>query len=138
MSSTNLLKYDINPNLQGFNGFSRRPANANGCADAIYNTELAATTDKTVPVPSNIATGQLANDKPWILAIMNYQANATVFVANQTASNGVTTAAPDTSASFVAGVSFINPTALLVKGGDILHFYPIAQAFVSVEFYSVT
>jgi hypothetical protein len=131
------MNYDINTNLQGINGWGRRPANANGSLVAIYNTQLAATTDKTVTVPSAIGVGQEATDKPWVLAIFNYQANATVFVAGQTPANGVTTAAPDTSGTITAGVSFINPSALLVRGGDVLHFYPIAQAFVSVEFYSV-
>ncbi len=132
-----LMNYDINTNLQGVNGWGRRPANANGSLVAIYNTQLAATTDKTITVPSAIGAGQLATDNPWVLAIFSYQANATVFVANKTPANGVTTAAPDTSASFVAGVSSINPSALLVRGGDVLHLYPAAQAFVSVEFYSV-
>jgi len=132
------MNYDINTNLQGVNSYGRRPANANGSLVAIYNTQLAATTDKSVTVPNITGTGQLATDNTWILAIFNYQAAATVFVANKTPFNAVTTAAPDTSGTITAGVSFINPSALLVKGNDVLHFYPIAQAFVSVEFYSVT
>lgn len=133
-----LMNYDQNPTLLGTNGFGRRPANANGCAVAIYNTQLAATTDKTVTVPSAVGNGRLANDAPWVLAIMSYQAAATVFVAVKTPQNGVTTAAPDTSGTITAGVSVINPTAFLVRGGDVLHFYPLAQADISVEFYSVT
>lgn len=133
-----LMNYDINTNLQGVNGFGRRPANANGSLVAIYNTQLAATTDKTVTVPNVIGVGQLATDEPWVLAIFSYQAGATVFVAVDTPSNAVTTAAPNTSGNMTAGVSFINPSALLVRGNDVLHLYPAAQAFVSVEFYSVT
>lgn len=132
------MNYDINTNLQGVNGFGRRPANADKSTVGIYNTQLAATTDKSVTVPSATGMGQLSTDLPWVLAIFGYQASATVFVAVATATNGVTTAAPDTSGTITAGVSFINPTALLVKGGDVLHFYPAAQAFISVEFYSVT
>jgi hypothetical protein len=132
-----LMNYDINTNLQGVNGFARRPANANGNSVGIYNTQLAATTDKTVTVPSAVGIGQLATDDPWMLAIFNYQAAATVFVAVKTTANGVTTAAPDTSGTLTAGVSFINPSALLVRGGDIIHMYPAAEAFVSVEFYTV-
>jgi len=132
------MNYDVNTNLQGVNGWSRRPANANGSLVAIYNTQLAATTDKTVTVPSATGIGQEATDLPWVSVIMNYQAAATVFVAVKTTANAVTTAAPDTSGTITAGVSFINPTALLVRGGDVLHFYPMAQAVISIEFYSVT
>lgn len=133
-----LLNYETVPYLQGTNGWGRQPANYNGNAIAIYNTQLAATTDKTVTVPSAIGAGRAATKNPKVLVIFGYQATATVFVAVTTATNGVTTAAPDTSGSLAAGVSFINPTALLLTGGDIIHMYPIAQAFVSVEFYSVT
>ena len=55
-----LMNYDLNSNLNGVNGFSRRPANANGSLVAVYNTELAATTDKTLTVPSAIGSGQFA------------------------------------------------------------------------------
>ncbi len=133
-----LLNYDLNPNLEGNNGFSRQPANYNGNAIAIYNTQLAATTDKAVTVPSAIGAGRAATTNPKVLVIFGYQAAATVFVAVATATNGVTTAAPDTSGTLTAGVSFINPTALLLTGGDIIHVYAAAQAFVSIEFYSVT
>jgi hypothetical protein len=133
-----LLNYDLNPNLEGNNGFSRQPANYNGNAIAIYNTQLAATTDKSVVVPSAVGAGRALNANPKVLAIFSYQASATVFVAVATATNGVTTAAPDTSGTLTAGVSFINPTALLLTGGDIIHMYPGAQAFVSVEFYSIS
>jgi len=131
------MNYDLNSNLNGVNGFSRRPANANGSLVAIYNTQLAATTDKTVTVPSAIGLGQEATDKPWVLVIFGYQAAATVFIAVQNTVNGVTTAAPDTSGTITAGVSFISPQALLVRGGDIIHAYALAQDFVSFEFYSV-
>lgn len=127
------MNYDINTNLQGVNGFGRRPANANGNAIAIVNTKVSATTNTTTTVPSAIGNGQLATDKPWVLAIIGYQAAATVFVAV-----GSTSAIPNGGGTFTAGVSFINPTALLVKGGDVLNFYPLADAYVSVEYYSVT
>ena len=133
-----LLNYDLNPTLQGVNGFGRQPANYNGNAIAIYNTQLAATTDKTLTVPNSIGAGRLADNVPKVLAIFSYQAAATVFVAVQTSNNGVTTAAPDTGGTLTAKPGIINPTALLLSGGDIIHMYPAAQAFVSVEFYSVT
>ncbi len=129
-----LMNYDINTVLQGVNGFARRPANANHNLIGIVNTKVSATTNTTTTVPSSIGNGQLATDLPWVLAIFGYQAGATVFAAV-----GSTSAVPaNSSGTFTAGVSFINPTALLVKGGDVLNFYPLADAFISVEFYSVT
>ena len=133
-----LMNYDLNPNLEGTNGYGRQPANYNGNAIAIYNTQLAATTNKQLTVPSVNGVGRLANNNPEVLAIFGYASGATVFVAVGTASNGVTTAAPDTSGSFVANAAMINPTALLLRGGDTINVYPSAQAFVSVEFYGVT
>ena len=129
-----LMNFDPNPNLGGVNGWGRRPCNANANLIGIVNTKVSATTNTTTTVPSAIGNGQLANDKPWVLAIFGYQAGATVFAAV-----GSTSAAPaNSSGTFTAGVSSINPTALLVRGGDVLNFYPLADAFVSIEFYSVT
>ena len=136
--SSFLINYDLNPNLEGNNGFGRQPATYNGNVIGSYNTQLAATTDKTVTVPKGVGAGRLANNTPKILAVFGYQAASTVFVAVATASNGVTTAAPDTSGTMTANPAIINPTALLVNGGDIIHVYPAAQAFVSIEFYSVS
>lgn len=136
--SSFLMNYDLNPNLEGNNGFSRQPANYNGNSIAIYNTQLAATTNKQLTVPSNIGAGRLANNNPEVLAIFSYASGATVFVAVTTPTNGVTTAAPDTSGTLTANAAIINPTALLLRGGDIINVYPAAQAFISVEFFSVT
>lgn len=129
----NILTYQINPNLQGVNGFSRKPATA------IYNTQLAATTDKSLTVPSTAAIGNFAdNSTPKFLAIFSYESGKTVFVGNSTPTAIISSAAPDTSGNIVAGSSVINPSAFLVSAGDTLHFYATAQAFISVEFYAVT
>ena len=133
------MNYGVNTNISGVNGFGRQPANANGTLIGIYNTDVAMATDTALTVPSSIGNGQLATDNPNVLAIISYQYGSTVFVANATAANGVTTAAPDASGTFIAKPGIINPTALLVKGGNILHFYAIgATAYVSVEFYTIT
>lgn len=127
-----LMNYDLNPNIEGNNGFGRQPANTNKNLIAILNTQLAATTDTTLVVPQNIGAGRLANDKAHILAIISYASGAIVFV-------GVGgTAAPDVSGTFTAGNGVINPSALMLQGVTTLHFWATAQVFVSVEFYSVT
>lgn len=128
MSSTQMLEYRINPNFEGVNGFGRQ------INTIVYNTKVSATTDTTLVVPKIPVIGQIlprTNTTPKVLAVINYQADSTVFVANGT------TAAPDAGGSFAVKPGVINPTALLVDGGDTLHFYPLADAYVSVEFYFV-
>lgn len=127
-----LLSYGVNTNLSGVNGFGRQPANSSGSLVGIYTALLAATTDTTLTVPNAIAPGNLASDLPNALAVINYQDASNVFVALGA------TAAPNGTGAFVASNGVLKPTALLVKGGSVLHFYALAQAYVSVEFYSIT
>lgn len=126
MAINTLTAYDLNPNLHCINGEGLKPANA------VWNTQLAATTEKTIVLPNYTAVGQAqTNQKPQILVKFGYQSGSTVFVAvNQTA-------APDTSGTLTAGFGVINPVALLCKGGDTIHVYPAAQAFMSIALYYV-
>lgn len=128
MSSTQMLEYRVNPDFLGVNGYGRQ------INTVVYNTKVSATTDTTLVVPSTPTIGQIlprTNTTPKVLAVINYQAAATVFVAN-----GIT-AAPNGGGTFTLKPGVINPAALLVDGGDTLHFYPLADAYVSVEFYFV-
>ena len=127
-----LMNYTTNSSLNSTNGFGRQPARSNKNLLGIYTTKCAATTDATLTVPLAIGVGALASDKPNVLVILGYQAAATVFVALDA------TAAPDASGTFTASNGAINPSAFLVKGGSVLHFYPLADAYVSVELYSIT
>lgn len=134
-----LMNYDLNPNLEGVNGYGRQPANYNGNTIGIYNTLVASATDTTLTVPNAIGAGRLTNNIPEVLAIFSAPASANVFIAVQTATNGVTTALPNATGTFTANAAILNPTAFLLRGGDILHFYSIGgTAYISVEFYSVT
>lgn len=127
-----LLNYGVNTNLNGVNGFARQPAKSNSNSIGVYNTKVTAITDTTLIVPSAIGNGQLASNLPTVLAIFSYQNAATVFVALGA------TAAPNASGTFTASNGVINPTSFLVKGGSVLHFYPLADAYVAVEFFSIT
>ena len=127
-----LMNWDQNPNLGGVNGWARRTSKANSNLIGVQTVTAAATTDIGVTVPSSIGNGQLATDNPWVLAIFGYQSGATVFVAEGA------TAAPNATGAFAATNGEINPAAFLVRGGDVLHFYPLAGAVISVAFYSVT
>lgn len=122
-----LTIYGVNTNLNGVNGFGRVISNT------IYNTLVGSASDTTLTVPSFIGAGQLATDTPHVLAVFSYAPATTVFVANGAS------AAPDAGGTFTAKPSMLLPTALLVNGGDTLHFYSVGgTAYVSVEFYSVT
>ncbi len=127
-----LMNYGVNTNLNGVNGFGRLPAKSNKNLIGIYTTKVSATTDTSLTVPSAIANGQLATDLPEVLAIFSYQVSSTVFVAV-----GAAATPANTSGTFTATDGAINPSAFLVKGGNVLHFYPLADAYVSVEFYSL-
>lgn len=122
--ASQLQNYDYNPNLGGINGFARKAP----VAGTVYYAQLAATTDTTLTVPSIAGIGRLGNNTSRMLAIFGYQNGATVFVANGA------TAAVSTSSSFAAVNGSINPTAFLVEAGDVLHFYALAQDYVTVEF----
>lgn len=117
-----LTNFDFNPNLGGINGFGSEFSNT------VYEAKLAATTDTTLTVPSTSGLGRIGNKTPKLLAIFNYQNGATVFVAKGA------TAAPNAGGAFAANNSVINPTGRIVYAGDVLHFYALAQAEVTVEF----
>lgn len=122
-----LQNFDYNPNLGGVNGFGRKaPA-----AGTTYYCQLGATTDTSLTVPSIAGVGRAANNTSRMLAIFGYASGATVFVANNA------TAAVSTSSSFAAVNSTINPSAFVVEAGDVLHFYALAQGYVSVEFQAI-
>lgn len=125
--SSQLQNFYANPNYGSVNGFARKSP----VAGTVYYAQLAATTDTTLTVPSIAGVGQLGNNTSRMLAIFGYQNGATVFVAN-----GVT-AAVSTSASFAAVNGSINPQCFLVEAGDVLHFYALAQDYVTVEFQAV-
>ena len=126
-------QYNILEMVRGVNGFGRPFPNI------IYTARLAGVTDTSLTVPGNGVTGLPAaggaTSANKYLAIISYEgansaANQHVFVALGSAAN-----AP-AGAGFAADDSIINPSALYVKAGDVLHFFAItADTDVSVEFW---
>lgn len=120
-------KYSIAPEIQGVNGWGL------GYCTNIYSATLAITTDTTLTVPgvANIGTpSATTNDK--LLARISYTAAKDVFVAL-----GGTAAAP-AGAGFAASTSSLNPPAMFVKRGDVLHFFAFAaNTNVTVEFFAL-
>jgi len=122
--------YSWNPNIGAVNGYGNVP-----CQN-VRGTKLAATTDTSLTVPNIVATGNIRNTVPLtgadtglIYARIKYDYNATVWVANNAA------ATPDTTGTFATVNGALLPECLLVRGGDVLHFYAAAGANVTVEFY---
>lgn len=122
-------QYNIDPNIQGVNGFGLRTC------DLIFTSTLAAATDTTLAVPASAAIGAPSSNQfnKWV-AVMKYaRSNAAnpVFFANNA------TAAVPAGAPFAASTSEIEPEAKHVKTGDTLHFICTTPAHVSVAFYAV-
>lgn len=122
--------FSYNPNIGAVNGFG------NNTPEIVRSVRLAATTDTSLTVPNIASTGAMRNTVPesgadtaLLYAIFGYEDGATVFVAN-----GVD-ATPNTTSSFATSSSAINPVCLLVKGGEVLHFYALTQKYVTVTFY---
>lgn len=122
-------QYNIDPNIQGVNGFGL-PA-----CDLIFTATLKAATDTTLAVPSSAAVGAPSSNvfNKWV-AVMMYAratpADAVYFAKNQTA-------AVPAGNTFAASTSEIEPPAKHVKTGDTLHFICAGIADVSVAFYAV-
>lgn len=122
--------WSYNPNIGAVNGFG------NIAPEVVRSVRLAATTDTTLTVPNIAVTGGMRNTVPvtaadtaLVYAVFGYEDAATVFVANGA------DATPNTTSSFAASSSVINPQCFLVKGGDTLHFYALTQKYVTVAFY---
>jgi hypothetical protein len=119
--------YNVNKNFQGINSFG-----TNFC-DESYSATLAANTDTSLTVPSNSAMGFAgAQTNPTFLAVFHYAVTTPVdvYVALNTA------AAAPAGGSFAATASVLNPTAKVVKAGDVIHFKCVAGGVVTVEFFS--
>lgn len=120
-------QYNINAALHGVNGFGRQ------FPKVVFNATLAITTDTSFTVPLSSTIGlplSQAQSSGTYLLIFGYTPSATGNVL--VALNGA--AAAPAGASFAAATSIVNPTAIVVKGGDVVHFFATAANIsVSVE-----
>jgi hypothetical protein len=109
-------KFILTRDINGFNGFGLNPSNY------IEEVQLLQSAEQHFTVSSQ--------NKNW-LAIFSYDPGLRIFVADN-----ATAAVPTTT--FALGHSDLNPTALKVKGGDVLSFItPDTTAFVVVKFYGL-
>ena len=118
--------YNVNTVLQGVNGYGTP------FCDTVYTSTLAAATDTSLTVPGKAAIGMASagTSRNTYLAVFSYAPNAKVWVAL----NG--TAAVPAGAPFATSTSELNPTAKIVRAGDVIHFFCTAGSDASVALYS--
>jgi len=123
-----MTPFSLTRDINGYNGFGL------AFADDKYSATVAQSTDTTLTVPSSFPAGYTrpyANAR--YLAIFSYEPGAQVWVANNE------TAAIPAGASFASTTSELNPSARVVAGDDVLHFYTAdaTGAAVGVIFYAL-
>lgn len=122
--------YKLQKDIAGYNGFGLP------FSDQKYSASLAITTDTTLTVPSSGAIGAPLNQINRFLAIIQVEANLSVWcTVNATAAvpAGGTFAA--TTSELIIGGEYY---AREVKAGDVLHFFaPTAGTDVGVVFYAL-
>ncbi len=122
--------YKLQKDVAGYNGWGLQ------FTDLKYSASLAITTDTTLVVPSSGALGAPLNQVNRFLAVINVEANLSVWCAlNATAAvPGGTTFAATTSDLIIGGQYY----AREVKAADVLHFIaPTAGTDISVLFYAL-
>jgi len=114
--------------INGYNGFGLKPSDLN------VSATLATTTDTTYTVPGSDAIGGCNyQTKALWLAIFSFTQGQDVWVAvNHTA--GV-----PAGSTFAATSSFLNPAAIEVQEGDVIHCYTAGTSVnASIRMYSLT
>ena len=125
-----ITQYKLQKDVAGYNGFGLPFSNSK------YSASLAITSDTTLDVPNGSSMGAPLNSVNRFLAVVQVEANASVWVA------------VNATAAVPAGTSFAATTSELIIGGeewsrevkstDVLHFIaPVAGTDVSVVFYAL-
>lgn len=122
--------YKLQKDVAGYNGWGLP------FTDLKYSASLAITTDTTLTVPSSGAIGAPLNQVNRFLAVINVEANLSVWCAlNETAAVPAGAGFAATTSDLIIGGQFY---AREVKAGDVLHFLaPTAGTDVSVLFYAL-
>lgn len=123
-------QYKLQKDIAGFNGFGLP------FSDQKFSATLAATTDTTVTVPSSGAMGAPLNSVNKFLAVVQVEANLSVWVAiNNTAAVPAGATFAQTNSDLVIGSQYY---AVEVNAGQVMHFLaPTADTDVLVKFYAL-
>lgn len=124
------IMYKLQKDIQGYNGWGLP------FTDLKFSASLAAATDTTLVVPSSGAIGAPLNQVNRFLAVINVEANLSVWCAlNATAAVPAGASFAATTSDLIIGSEFY---AREVKAGDVLHFLaPTAGTDISVLFYAL-
>lgn len=122
--------YKLQKDIAGYNGFGLPPS------DLKYSASLAVTTDTTLTVPSSGAIGAPLNQVNRWIAIVQVEANLSVWLAiNNTAAVPAGSTFALTNSDLIIGSQYY---AIEVKAGDVMHFLaPTAGTDILVKFYTL-
>ncbi len=123
-------QYKLQKDVAGYNGWGLP------FSDLKFSASLAITTDTTLTVPSSGSIGAPLNQVNRFLAVINVEANLSVWCAlNATAAVPGGAGFAATTSDLIIGGQYY---AREVKAGDVLHFLaPTAGTDVSVLFYAL-
>lgn len=123
-------QYKLQKDVAGYNGFGLQ------FCDQKYSASLAATTDTTLTVPLNGAMGQALNTVNKWLAVIQVEANASVwFALNAVAAVPAGATLALTTSDLIIGSQYYG---VEVKAGDVMHFLaPVASTDILVKFYAL-
>ena len=124
------IMYKLQKDVAGFNGFGLQFSTLK------YSASLAVTTDTTLTVPSVGALGAALNEVNKFLAVIQVEANLSVWCAlNATAAVPAGSTFAATTSELIIGGEYY---AREVKAADVLHFIaPTAGTDISVVFYAL-
>ena len=123
-------QYKLQKDVAGYNGFGLQ------FCDQKFSASLAITTDTTLTVPINGAIGQALNSVNKWLAVIQVEANLSVwFALNATAAVPAGSTFAATTSDLIIGSEYYG---VEVKAGDVMHFFaPVAGTDIMVKFYAL-
>ena len=123
-------QYKLQKDVAGYNGFGLQ------FCDQKWSASLAITTDTSLTVPTNGAMGQALNSVNKWLAIIQVEANLSVwFALNATAAVPAGSSFALTTSDLIIGSEYYG---VEVKAGDVMHFFaPTAGTDILVKFYAL-
>jgi hypothetical protein len=123
-------QYKLQKDVAGYNGFGLQ------FSDLKYTASLAITTDTTLNVPLSGSIGAPLDTKNKFLAIVQVEANLSVwFALNAVAAVPAGATFALSSSDLIIGGEYY---AVEVKAGDVMHFLaPTAGTDICVKFYAL-
>jgi hypothetical protein len=121
-------KFSMTRDINGYNGFGLV------FSDQKFSASILASTNTILTVPSSAPMGGSSDSvvNNYFIALFSFQPSSSVWVSNNN------TAEIPSGSSFVSTTSELNPSARLVKSGDVINFFSSSATLVGVTFYSLS